>query len=694
MKKALSFLLVLIIMILFSGCTKIPEKTDIEKNINGIISELEEEKAAKCGDRIKDEWEECDFEGAKSCSVYDSGNIGPAICQNCKLDLSECKIKEICDAEFCNSNGTCKEIKYLDYEVFCECVNDRTGTNCDKCYDGFFIKDDLCITDNCSLMKCFDYEKCDNSSGVAICVCISDTQDSNDCSKCLYGYDWDSSSPKKCINKKSVVCTVPQNISEYAEVIYSNHDIYYSENTGWDPIPICEWNCKEGFLKTGILCKKTAIKTFSKNLKPLGFNEDNFLIAIDNYGIYSISGDQIKTVKLLTRIFLDGVIGNDGNYYLTNSSGFGIFFPSKNDLIYIYNNSYNGLGYNISILKNYISFGNSYIDFPELKLVKKLTANISNISDIHGNILTVCSDGDILFSDENWNTIWSTNFQNYFLGRSPVIGSDNIAYIPCCNRNSKKPGVLKINLSNPDENEEIVVESEYNCYDKTPNIILGEKERKYVSYYGVIGIYDKNNQLISDTSKISESYDSSNNIIPVTLKTGSLYFQSGNKIYRINEYNELLWDITVNFYGRSMIHNYEILYVFDSDKLHLFYAPGNISGDWPQMKHDARLSNSLLENKFVDPPSAPVALTPENDAVFNTNSVTFSWGTDSSDPNIKYTLLLRNSGGYDKVYAGPEIGLSTATVNDLTAGNYEWRVVSQDENGSLNVSDKRTFEIK
>ncbi|HSW59370.1 MAG TPA: hypothetical protein VLJ60_01160, partial [bacterium] len=104
--------------------------------------------------------------------------------------------------------------------------------------------------------------------------------------------------------------------------------------------------------------------------------------------------------------------------------------------------------------------------------------------------------------------------------------------------------------------------------------------------------------------------------------------------------------------------------------------------------------NSLIENEFVDPPLAPVALTPEDNAVFNTNSVTFSWAIDSSDPNTKYTLLLRDSTGYDKVYAGPETGLTTATVNDLSSGNYEWRVVSQDENGSLNVSDARTFTVE
>jgi hypothetical protein len=105
-------------------------------------------------------------------------------------------------------------------------------------------------------------------------------------------------------------------------------------------------------------------------------------------------------------------------------------------------------------------------------------------------------------------------------------------------------------------------------------------------------------------------------------------------------------------------------------------------------------SGSLAEIEFVDPPLAPVALTPEDNAVFDTNSVTFSWEIDSSDPSIKYTLLLRDSTGYDKVYAGPEIGLTTATVNDLSAGNYEWRVVSKDENGSLNVSDARTFTVE
>lgn len=669
---------------IFIGCAKLPEKTDAEE----LVSEIE---AKACGNGIVEDWEECDFKGAESCSRYESEDIGPARCQNCKLDLSECKIKELCDTYFCNSNGICKEIKYLDYEIYCECVNDRTGTNCDKCHDGFYIKDDLCITDNCSLMKCFDYEKCDNSSGVAVCVCISDTQDSNDCSKCLSGFAWDASSPKKCINKKRVECKIPQNISEYAEVIYSIHDIYYSENTGWDPIPICEWKCKEGSINTGSSCKSTFIKQFFVRLKPLGFDSNNHLIAIDDHGIYSISNYQIETIKTLSRIFYEGVIGNDGNYYLRSLNGVSIFFTSKNDLIYIHAQHDTNLD-NMSVLKKYISFGNSYLDFPELKLIKKDYVDTANISDENGNTLTVYSDGSIIFSDENWNNIWLTGFQNYFFGRFPVLGSDNIAYVPCCNRNSQKPGFLKINLLNPDENEEIVVESEseYSCYDRAPNIILGENGKKYVSYGLFIQIYDKNDKLISDTSKISTNRFFAN-LTPVITDNEILYFQSDSQVYCTNGDGELLWKSDG---GGRMIHNNGILYVFGFSKLYLFYAPGNISGDWPQMKHDARLSNSLLENKFVDPPSAPVALTPEDSAVFNTNSVTFSWEIDSSDPNIKYTLLLRYSKGYDEVYAGPEIGLTTATVNDLSTGNYEWRIVSKDENGSLNVSDKRTFTVE
>ncbi|HRZ80390.1 MAG TPA: hypothetical protein P5044_10305, partial [bacterium] len=82
------------------------------------------------------------------------------------------------------------------------------------------------------------------------------------------------------------------------------------------------------------------------------------------------------------------------------------------------------------------------------------------------------------------------------------------------------------------------------------------------------------------------------------------------------------------------------------------------------------------------------------EAVFDDDTVNFKWVSDIGDPDIQYTLLLRDLTGFDKVYAGPQKGLSTAKVEGLTAGTYEWRVVSKDLNGALNISEARTFTIQ
>ena len=624
MKKALSFLSVLIIMILFSGCTKIPEKTDIEE----LIGEISDEIANQCGNGITNEGEECDFEYIRSCSSYDPETVGPIKCENCFLDFSNCQLKESCNTSKCNSKGECKAIKYLDYEIYCDCFDNRTGEHCeycsnyfhfdfdrecisdsicteigcelenqecfidgnsskcrckhpwtgekcDECIDEYFKKDNSCVTDNCSLIKCFDYEKCDNSSGVALCVCISDTQDPNDCSKCLYGYDWDSSSPERCINKKTVNCIPPnfRKLPENAEVITSTHELYYTPESGWTNAPECEWQCKEGYVLYKNSCTNPLLKKVYDAGVPFGIDKNGYLITGNEYGeIYFFSNNQEPNLLANTGLkFVRGLIGGDGNIYFgTSWTGRGVFDTDSHKFIYLNVGTNKD---NMSILQNgAVVFGSDYLDFPVFKEIDQNNPNqrAATVSDEQGNILTVFHNGTVIFNDKDWNLIWEKQFDNYFFGDYPVLDKKGHAYLPYCTSNESNAGVITIELSDGSIAKSQIDFTEGNCNESfTPAISIGNNDKKYVVYRGVLRIYDENNILLTDTKNINiDDYSWGINVPPVITDKNEIFFGYNKYVFCVNELGELNWKKIVDYSINTIIHYDNRLFVpksFDSD---------------------------------------------------------------------------------------------------------------------------------
>jgi hypothetical protein len=190
MKNLIFFIM---LALLFVGCAKQPEKTDLEETVTEIISELEEERAAKCGDGIKDEWEECDVEGLVPCSFFDKTLVGNMECVNCIFDKYYCENNEQCNDKFCKGNGICRENEQLDYEIFCECFEGYTGENCEECDESFHLDfDQRCISDQtCTLIGCeLEKEECYINKGMAKCSCKYPYIGDN-CEKCAYGYYYD-----------------------------------------------------------------------------------------------------------------------------------------------------------------------------------------------------------------------------------------------------------------------------------------------------------------------------------------------------------------------------------------------------------------------------------------------------------------------------------------------------------------------
>jgi len=130
-KKMLKFELFLLLVFFLSltGCADTPDETDINEIVQEVENEIQEEKDALCGNGFKEEWEECDFFNFSSCSGYDANLIGPASCEECKLNASGCTESDSCRDEYCSGNGECDE-SYLYHDIYCICDNGYEGADC------------------------------------------------------------------------------------------------------------------------------------------------------------------------------------------------------------------------------------------------------------------------------------------------------------------------------------------------------------------------------------------------------------------------------------------------------------------------------------------------------------------------------------------------------------------------------------
>lgn len=746
-----SLVFIFTVIALFIGCTKIPEKTDIEE----ILNKIEEERAAKCGNGIRDDWEECDFEGPVSCSFLDKTLIGKMECVNCVFDKYYCENNEQCNEELCNGNGICREMKYLDYDFFCECfegysnkncaeciegyhydfdnsclpdnvctkigcelenqecrVNTKgyaecicsypyMGENCEKCQEGYYHDNGICNKSSCIGVECPKYERCGIASdGTPECFCESEYQNPADCSKCKVGYCWNEKKDYNyCESRMRRQClpntSKPENsydVFEYGLVDCINYE--------WNT-PECQWECLDDYYLNKGECKAVLLKNIGK-MAMVTPNKNNELLLFASSGeVYKLENEEMKFVnKLPVSSFTDGRILPDGNYYLVNqqysSSGWMIIMtPDGREIIKHYiekNEQY----YTPTFAKGgKIYRGNIDYTFPGNKKINSdvVSSNIVVITTLTDQLLntyTICSDGTVFGINSDGEILWTKHFEGYlFYPHFTALGLNKKLYIPYKNSSNLRGLYIFDTESGSTENFQFnYVENNY-----SGNVVISLGIDFLVIAPGNGRAYWHTHDMkIFKTALLP----SGSNMSPILLDNGTTF------IYNYGYYRFFLYDVNGTELWQRQISvgtlthydNKAIGYGYNTEKGQIFNVPGATAGDWPQLLHDARKSGSLSDISFVDPPSAPVALTPEDSTVFNTNSVTFSWGIDSSDPNIKYTLLLRDSTGYDKVYAGPEIGLSTATVNDLSSGSYEWRVVSKDENGSLNVSDARTFTVE
>jgi hypothetical protein len=730
-----SFLFILIILSLFSGCSGI--STGSEKQ------EIPEE---KCGNGIVDEGEMCDFKDTIPCSGFSPDLVGPLRCDSCRINSSSCQNEKMCSETKCNSRGRCVEGKtqnmvycncyngysgydcsfcsrnyHLDFNGLCisdekctlkgcpnfstcriyagksECVCEEPymGENCDRCMYGYKLVNKICTGYYCnkSGLKCPEFEKCDDTDGVPRCICKGPNQNPYNCSECVQGFDWYFG---QCLNKVEVSCTPNPDKPENSVDIEELTTIKYVEGKGWSEPSACKWECiQDTFLFEG-KCLEIELFYSTEPHFQFGFDDNGSFIAGNSSGTVFIINDSIRQ-RIETGIpFTNGRLGAEGNIYFRTEKGFGVLNYETGSYFYF---NYPGIPENqlTMTMDGTVFYGDSYFSFPDLIPVLPEHQNFKavTISDSDGSTLTVYEEGYLAYMNYKQELIWSKKINDHKFSSFPVVSSHKSALLPCVKTDVNMTYTFEIYLPGETYFDSLQFYAD-TATVRSPGVSIEKDNRRFTAARGVLKVYEVNNKLMYYTSSVFAPEPDTRNIPPVIAEDGFVYFVSGHSVVGYRNSDKMKWTFNVNGDGRpeTLIHKDDRLFVFSSSGgLHILKAPGNSAGPWPQALHDFNLTGSLFEIEYIDPPLAPVALTPEDNAVFNTNSVTFSWEIDSLDPNIKYTLLLRDSSGYDKVYAGPEIGLTNTTVNDLAAGTYEWRIVSKDENGSLNVSEKRTFTV-
>lgn len=723
--------------LIFAGCTKIPEKTDIEE----LIGEISDEIANQCGNGITNEGEECDFEYIISCSSYDPETVGPIKCENCFLDFSNCQLKESCNANKCKSKGECKAIKYLDYEIYCDCFDNRTGEHCEYCsnyfhfdFDRECIPDSICTKIGCELenqecfidgnsskcrckhpwtgekcdeclssyyysdgeckskfcssgeLECDKYEKCFDGNGKPECVCAGKHQDPDDCSKCLHGYDFVDYGDF-CINEKEADCQHNPDAAENSFDIVKKVTVTYTDENGWTDPAYCKWACPDNTHLGDNKCNIILLETPPLDVDfPIGVDSKGNLYGGTFSGnIFSLSQSNYPYKSIKTSIS-SGRVGIDDNIYF-KSSGYGIIDTQSWVNLYIRNTlSFSGT---MTILNNgKMSLGNSFI---ENLSVERFDSNNSeeatSVSDASGNILTVYQNGFVSFRDEHLNLIWSAHYEDKILGRYPVISTKGKAYIPSCNSSNSISSIFVIDSYNGEMSENQIVLGKGCQVEYFPSVSIGNDGEIFVMEKGILSIFDAGNNLKLKTNNLYASQTSFSSVAPVITDNGYIYFVNGTKVICIKREGQIVWDHDIEYYASYLLHYNEILFVFAGGKIFRFSAPGNLQGDWPQILHDSRLSGSLSDMEPVSKPATPVLISPEaNEPVKNT-SISFEWNSGSEN----YSALFIKSGTYDQIIEGPA-DINSSTVENLPISDMMiWKVVAMSAEGAFSIAQSNFY---
>lgn len=726
------------------GCTKIPQKDELEGKADEEI----------CGNLIIDSGEDCDFTGIRSCSEVSEDLIGPYYCNNCKDDISRCIKDDQCEEQLgCPKNSECVEnpdsfylqcdcispyiglkcdkcMKGYHYDIDGKCINDSqctivgcdnerklcrisdgkatcvckypyTGESCLGCQDEYYEENGDCVTGSCEGVVCGEYERCmiDNDYRPK-CFCESEDQDPDDCTECKTGYCWDETRDSNyCRSQMSRQCLSNTSKPENSYDIY-DYGWVNCVNNKWDT-PECEWECYDNYYRIDNECRQAVILDEIPELVLVSSYKDNKIIMLAPDGnLYNyLDGKVVLINKFPVEVITGARVLPDGNFYLEYSSSYSssitwgaIMTPDGKEIIkYEINKNEEAV---LSFSKGGRIFrGNNELTFP-YNIILYNTSFCNNesitLSDEILDSYTVCESGQLFSLNRQGSLKWDKKFPSVRLHSEFAVLDKEKLIVPFEKTSTREKGIYLIN-SDTGEFETVWLSSADTDthYDDT-SIAVNDNYIVVDSGKGNLYFYDE------DLDIVKQGKAGSSDTTPILLDNGNIGIF--NRDYRwmimLNNDLEEVWRRKSSAYHTNFIDGK----VFNYDGGHkgaVYSVPGKTEGVWSQYLHDSRLSGSLSDISFVDVPNAPKLISPSDMAEIAEDTVTFTWSIDENDPDLTYTLLLRDPSGFDMVVAGPEKGRSSFTMNINEDNTYEWKVVSQNSEGALNVSSVRkiTFTL-
>jgi|GEM_PF-1726406 len=746
-------LLLIIFPVLIFACTKAPENISINKKYDLVENKIQDEINGVCGNEILEAEEECDFSGIISCSSNKNSDIGPLMCIDCKLSIENCVDSNTCDDVVCNGNGTCYEdeldfhagckcpphftpdfceecvenfhfdidgscisnnsctevgcesdnakCKVSERQARCECIEPWIGDKCDQCSSAYYLKDGKCNGRYCtnSDIECTKFEQCDDYTHVPECVCKTSLQKPDDCTQCIEDLDWvyNELNEPSCDDNQVVSCTSNPDKPENSEDIQKGVLITYTDENGWSSARTCSWQCVANTYRLDDKCVERQKYIVDSKLFPIGVNNEGIVVAghvneskitfLDENGI-------VKTIYTGFRL-TEGRIAQDENIYFRTSSTYGIFDPESEEKIRF---SFPETTNAVTTLSSNgdVYFGNTIFSFPETTKIEGnySTASSVSITNQEGQIFTIFENGLVVSSEKDGGILWKKTFTNHTFSSYPAIDSYGFLYLPYSLTDDREFGVLVLNSVNGEEQKKLAEITYLNTSVKPPSISIGNYGYKYIVSDGILRVFNKGNELVHDTMLPYLDFTTGyTDIPPVITDEKTVFFTNYYSVRCYNLSNRTTWTFNTESAPTYLLYSNELLYVFtQANKTYILNVFGKPYGDWPQALHDNKFSGNMQTIEQKIKPEAAIPVLPENGHEQFPGNVIFTWDI-SDDPNISYTLLIRYSSGFDKVYAGPEKGLDNFSLN-LESGKYSWHIVSQDEDGSLKISEEKNFEIE
>ncbi len=769
MLRALLFLM--LALAIFSSCVEEPKNIDAATTIDQVIADQR-----YCGDGIVQSWEVCDSHEQRYCSVlapdlYISGNI---LCTNdCQeIDLSDCYSYADCRTDRCSSAGSCEQGAS---DIFCVCDYEKANLDCSGCIGGYYFKDGECLVDTrceeancsqyqtceiaqsgaayckcktgregvdcadckadyhlegadcvqnrpCTSTSCTHYELCNSSSGVPVCSCNNIHHDPENCAECLPGYAMETFS---CIDRKTVMCVHDPAAPIKSHDILKSHEIMYTEKSGWESVPFCEWECDNDLVRTSDdQCLSLVLwqRTFPKKVIDIAIADDGSLYILaqgespnNPIILHAITPENTEKWSLVLMESsmnpgdINVVLRPDQNIYVL-----GNIITPDGALVYAdlpitgpEHEAYTGP---VAVSTDGTLFHKAGIyDSWGRHFLSDVVFNFPVIGP-HGDIGDLDGSGRLRLLSPDGKVAWTQNspwLNNETLLSMDADGSIYYIYSFVETKTLYKTTIdgIKTELLNITEFLNVegsvwtpilidsggilyFISSVGDLYALTPSGDLNWKKsisREPTECYYMSPILAKDTVL---AAAACDTYWDITIFLSVFDKNGSL----------VQEYTFVVPDYTWLSRSRIVLSEQGILYfvlynyVYATQPLSL--QPDH-DAPWPSVRHDARNSRNVGTPQFNHAPSYPTAPSPQDTATLGIPPEFLIWDSSNDDDgdvvtyDVRFGIVSSNLPTIVSGHTFPYLEMPTISG----PATYSWQVLAKDSHGSVTFSDIWSFTI-